>query len=175
MALHLRKWLLLSVGLMGVVLALPYGQAIDAVTGRINGYFFADLCAFLNGVTSVFLVMGGIAIRKNRTVIHRYSMRVAFATSVLFLLSYLVQHALVNETHYPKGAPFRSFYFFILISHIVFSAVTLPLVSYVFMLALKSKKELHQKWSRIAYPIWLYVSMTGLIVYVMISPFYSRA
>ncbi len=97
----------------------------------------------------------------------------AFVLSSLFLVSYILFHWLAPETHYPEDAPNRGLYFFILITHIILAASVLPLILISFYRGIQMQVELHKKIVRFAYPIWLYVTITGVVVYLMISPYYS--
>lgn len=129
--------------------------------------------AFLNGTCSVLLIVSLIMIRKKNIKAHKALNLTAFMLSTVFLLSYVTFHFFVPDTAYPKDAPMRGFYLFILLTHIVLAAVALPLVLYSFYRGLKGQTERHKKISRWTYPIWLYVTITGVVVYFMISPYYN--
>jgi putative membrane protein len=103
---------------------------------------------------------------------HRYLMMSAMVMSVIFLLGYVAYHAQVESTSFGGEGAIRTIYFVILISHIVLAAIIAPLVLVTVYRAIKGDLEKHKKIARITYPIWLYVSITGIIVYVMISPYY---
>ncbi len=136
-------------------------------------YFLPKLNAFINGTCSILLLLSLYFIKKKEVLTHKKINLTAFVLSSLFLVSYILFHWLAPETHYPEGAPFRSLYFFILISHIILAASVLPLILISFYRGIQLQVTLHKKIVRFAYPIWLYVTVTGVIVYLMISPYYS--
>ncbi len=128
--------------------------------------------AIINGTCSLLLVMSLYFIKKKDIQSHKTINLAAFILSSLFLVSYVLFHWLAPETHYPEAAPMRSLYFFILITHIILAAIVLPLVLISFYRGIQMQVALHKKIVRFAYPIWLYVTITGVIVYFMISPYY---
>jgi putative membrane protein len=135
-------------------------------------YLLPKLNAFINGTCSLLLVLSLYFIKKKNIAAHKTINLTAFGLSSLFLISYVVFHWIAPQTHYPENAANASVYFFILTTHIVLAAVVLPLVLLSFYRGLLLQVELHKKIVRFAYPIWLYVTITGVIVYMMISPYY---
>ena len=130
------------------------------------------LNAFLNGSTFIMLLFGFNAIRKKKVEVHRKFMFTALILSILFLLSYVTYHALTDSTSYGGEGILKSIYLFILLTHIVLAAAVVPLVLITFSRALTERFDKHRKIARITLPIWLYVTLTGVIVYLMISPYY---
>jgi len=138
------------------------------------------LNAFLNASSSIFMIAGYIFIRRNNKIAHRNCMIGAIISSGIFLASYLIYHAFHGSTVFTGQGVIRPIYFFILITHIVLAAVALPLVLTAFYRGGKAyspeatKEQLfsHIKIARIAFPIWLYVSVTGIIVYLMLYHLY---
>ncbi|MBI3615391.1 MAG: DUF420 domain-containing protein [Candidatus Omnitrophica bacterium] len=126
------------------------------------------LNAVLNGTSALFLVTGLFLIRKKKAQAHGILMSLAFLTSILFLVSYLTYHALHGSTHFPGRGPIRPVYFAILISHTILAVVIVPLAIRTLFLAVRSRLEEHRRIARWAFPIWLYVSVTGVIVYWML-------
>lgn len=126
------------------------------------------LNATLNGICTVLLVVGWILIRRGRREQHRVVMLAAFAVSTAFLASYLVYHANVGSRPYTGQGLLRTLYFVILITHIVLAAATLPLALVTLSRALRSRFDRHAAIARWTLPIWLYVSVTGVIVYLML-------
>lgn len=124
--------------------------------------------ASLNGLGTILLISGYVMIRRRRIDAHRACMVAAFATSVLFLASYLVYHYYVGSTPFPGSGWIRPVYFVILISHIVLAAVVPPLALVTLWQAYKERFQAHARIARWTLPIWLYVSITGVIVYVML-------
>ena len=124
--------------------------------------------ATLNGIAGVLLVVGYALIRRGRIQQHRRVMLAAFATSTLFLISYLVYHANVGSRPFPHRGPIRAVYFTILITHIVLAAAIVPMSLITLSRALRARFDLHVRIARWTLPIWLYVSVTGVIVYLML-------
>lgn len=131
------------------------------------------LNAALNGTCSTLLIASYAAIRKKQVTLHRRLNITAFVLSSLFLVSYIIFHSFGVETRFPEDDPLRPLYLFILITHIILAAGVFPLVLISFYLGLGGKHELHRKVSRFTFPVWLYVTITGVVVYRMISPYYS--
>lgn len=128
--------------------------------------------AILNGATFTVLVIGIVAIKRGNKVLHAHMMKSAFMLGVLFLIGYVTYHAQVESTHFGGEGMIKFVYFFLLITHIVLAAGLAPLVLITISRALKSDFEGHKKIARWTYPIWMYVSITGIIVYLMIAPYY---
>ncbi|MGP8260825.1 MAG: DUF420 domain-containing protein [Acidobacteriaceae bacterium] len=123
--------------------------------------------AVLNGLATIALVTGFEEIRKWRILHHRASMSFAFIFSSIFLVSYIVNFTLHGETRFNRFNPWWHFYRDLLVSHIVLSTVALPLVLITFFLSLTGRFHAHKRLARWTFPIWLYVSVTGVIVYLM--------
>lgn len=130
------------------------------------------LNASLNGTASIMLVAGFFAIKNGKITLHRRFMSTAILLSVVFLLSYVAYHLTTASTSYGGEGLMRNLYFFILISHIILSAAIVPLVLITYVRALSQRFDKHRKIARITLPLWLYVTVTGVIVYLMISPYY---
>ena len=126
------------------------------------------LNASLNAVSGALLILGYIFIRRRRIGLHRAAMIGAFTASSLFLISYIVYHAGVGSKRFPGQGPVRTFYFFVLITHVVLAAAVPPLAIITLVRGLKRRFERHAAIARWTLPIWLYVSLTGVIVYVML-------
>jgi uncharacterized membrane protein YozB (DUF420 family) len=122
--------------------------------------------ASLNGLSGIFLTAGYISIRRQNKLAHRNCMIAAFVTSILFLICYLTYHASVRTvTHFREPERFRPIYLVILISHSVLAAAIVPLVLVTLYHAKKERFELHKKIARWTWPLWMYVSVTGVLVY----------
>lgn len=126
------------------------------------------LNACLNATSGVLLVVGWILIRSGRRAAHRRVMIAAFTSSTIFLASYLIYHAQVGSVRFPGTGGARTFYFGILLTHTVLAAAVAPLAVVTFSLAWRGRFEKHRRLARFTLPIWLYVSVTGVIVYVML-------
>ncbi|EOR95215.1 hypothetical protein ADIARSV_1703 [Arcticibacter svalbardensis MN12-7] len=136
-------------------------------------YFLPKLNAILNGTCSILLLVSLYQIKKRNIQAHKAINIVTFILSSMFLVSYIIFHATGIKTTYGGEGLIRYIYYFILITHIILAAVVLPLVLLSFYSGLRMNVLRHRKLVRWSYPIWLYVTVTGVIVYVMISPFYT--
>jgi putative membrane protein len=137
-------------------------------------YFLPKLNAFINGACSLLLIYSYYQIRYRKNLkVHKRVNIITFILSSLFLVSYIVFHYFVKETTYGGEGLIKSIYYFILVTHIVLAAVVLPLILFSFQRGLQMQVEKHRKLVRWSFPIWLYVTVTGVIVYLMISPYYS--
>ena len=128
--------------------------------------------ASINAVCSVLLVTSWFAIRLGDVGLHKKLNLTTFGLSSLFLVSYVIYHAFGVETRFPADHPLRPLYLFILISHIILAAAVLPLVLISFYWALVGQIDRHRKLVKVSFPVWLYVTVTGVVVYLMISPYY---
>lgn len=126
------------------------------------------LNATLNAIAAVLLVIGYVLIRRGRIEQHRRVMLAAFSTSALFLVSYLIYHANVGSRPFTGQGPIRAVYFTILITHVILAAAILPMALITLNFALRSRFDRHMRIARWTLPIWLYVSVTGVIVYLML-------
>jgi putative membrane protein len=130
--------------------------------------FLPALNAVLNGASATALLIGFLFIRARKIDAHRRSMLTAFAFSTLFLIGYIAHHALHGDVRYPLHAAWRGPYLGLLASHIILSALALPMILITFFLSLTGRFPQHKKLARWTFPIWLYVSITGVITYVML-------
>ncbi len=128
--------------------------------------------ALLNGSTAVLLLMGLILIKNKNIKWHRITMGTAFGLSAVFLVSYVIAKISTPSVHYPDDAPLRGLYFFILISHILLSVPVLPLAMFAIYRGVTGEIEKHKKIVKYTFPIWLYVAVTGVLVYVFMAPHY---
>jgi putative membrane protein len=130
------------------------------------------LNAVLNGMSTVLLSSGYLAIRRRRIPLHKTCMLGAFVTSVLFLISYLTYHYHIGSRPFPGQGSIRIVYFAILISHTILAVVIVPLVVMTLYRALTAQWQRHQRLARWTLPLWLYVSVTGVVIYVMLYQLY---
>ncbi|GAB4010890.1 MAG: hypothetical protein Fur0010_04370 [Bdellovibrio sp.] len=133
--------------------------------------FLPYLNSTLNFITSILLVSGYRAIKKGQKELHQKLMYSSFMTSALFLMSYLLYHHFHGDTKFTAEGLIRYFYFFILISHILLSMVQVPLILMTFFLAYRENFKLHKKWAKWTFPIWLYVSVTGVLIFFLLKIF----
>ena len=132
-------------------------------------HVFALVNAIINSTVSITLV----AVRRKQYIIHRNLMFVAILLSALFLVSYIAHHLLAGETKFGGDGAIRYVYYFVLLTHILLAAVILPFILFTAYRALTGDFEKHKKLSRYTFPLWLYVSVSGVLVYLLISPYYS--
>lgn len=144
-------------------------QGADETTVDVS--FLSTLNAVLNSLSACCLALGYLAIRKGERERHIMMMRGAFIFSVLFLISYLIYHSYHGDTPYHREGMIRYFYFFILITHIFLSAVVSPLVLSTLYFAVKGDFTRHKRIAKYTLPIWMYVSVTGVLVYLMLNHF----
>jgi len=135
-----------------------------ATSQFINIHWLPNLNATFNLLSAFFLLRGIYLIRRGHKEQHKTSMLIAFVFSTLFLISYLIYHYFHGDTQFEVGGIIRPIYFFILISHIVLSIPALPMVLLTFYFALTKKWDKHKKLAKWTFPIWLYVSVTGVLV-----------
>jgi uncharacterized membrane protein YozB (DUF420 family) len=128
----------------------------------------ATLNAVLNSIAAVLLVIGWVAIARGQWKAHRAAMVAAFSVSAIFLVSYLTYHAIAGSVPFRGQGPVRIVYFAILISHVILAAAVPVLAVRMFFLAWKQRWEAHRRLGRITLPIWLYVSVTGVVIYAML-------
>ena len=143
------------------------------VVHSIDLNFFPKLNASLNTGTTLCLLLGFYFIKIKNIKMHRRSMLTALLLSVMFLMSYIFYHTLKAEDSKFGGIGLiRYIYFFILITHIVLSAIVLPFVLKTFSFAFQGNYKQHKKWAKFTFPLWLYVAITGVLVYLFMKPYY---
>jgi putative membrane protein len=127
--------------------------------------FLADVDATLNGIAFVLICAGLIAVKRGNVELHKKLMLAAVGVSALFLVCYLTYHATCEPVKYRHHDWTRPVYYALLISHVILAAVQVPLILRTVWLGLKDRREQHKKWAKVTTPIWLYVSLTGVIIY----------
>lgn len=156
-------------------LVVPILVALLYITPRFNGFeidFLPLVNATINGTVFFILIFAIKAIKNKNRKLHEKLIYLSLILSTLFLLSYVVHHATHDPVSYGGEGFLKYCYYFILISHITLSTIIIPLVLVTLSRALKEKFEAHKKIAKITFPIWLYVSATGVLVYILISPYY---
>ena len=159
-----------------VSIAVPLAVAVLFFTTKIEGYdtsFLPPIYATLNGLTAIFLVLAVIAIKNKRIETHRKLMTSAIVFSALFLVLYVIYHSTSDSTPFGGEGWIRPVYFTLLISHILLSIIIIPLVLVTYVRALAKRFDQHKIIAKITFPIWLYVAVSGVLVYLMISPYYG--
>ncbi|MCA0970694.1 DUF420 domain-containing protein [Halobacillus litoralis] len=161
----------LSIAINAIVVALLFIPKFEPQTG-FDVTILPLLNAVLNSFTFVFLLAALYMILKKNITWHKRFIYAAFTTTALFLVSYLTYHSMASSTSYGGDGIMQTIYYFILITHIVLAAVIVPLALLTFARGITMKVEKHRKIARWTMPLWLYVSLTGVLVYLMISPYY---
>jgi len=136
--------------------------------------FLPPIYATINAITALVLIIALWAIKNKKQKLHENLMKLAILLSISFLILYITYHISSNPTRYLGTGWLKYTYFFILISHILLSIIVIPLVLISFSRALLKNFRHHKKIARMAYPIWLYVAVSGVLVYILISPYYIR-
>lgn len=155
--------------LVAILLFMP--SKIDVASDWV--YFLPHLNAVINSAATVALIAGVLFIKKGNINYHKAAMTAAFGLGAIFLMSYVVYHATAESTTFGGEGWIRPVYYFILITHIVFAAVALYPILLAYYYGYTDQRVKHKKVVKFAFPIWLYVTVTGVIVYLMISPYYS--
>jgi putative membrane protein len=169
-----NKWIVaLSIVIPLAVAALfgiklkDFGIDIEPLT------FLPPIYATINGLTAIILLVAVSAIKKGNRKLHERLMKFAISLSVVFLLLYIAYHMTSDSTKYGGEGVIAYVYYFILITHILLSIAVIPFVLITYVRAITNNIERHKKIARITFPLWLYVAVTGVIVYLMISPYYT--
>jgi putative membrane protein len=134
--------------------------------------FLPPIYASINAMTALVLVLAFIAIKNKKIKLHERLMKFAIVLSVLFLLMYIAYHMTSDSTKFGGEGVVKYMYYFVLITHILLSVAVIPFVLITYVRAITNNIEKHKKIARITFPLWLYVAITGVIVFIMISPYY---
>lgn len=151
-----------------VAVAILFGVKIDIELP----IFLPPIYASINGITAILLIAAVVAIKNGNVSRHEFLIKTAMVCSALFLVMYVLYHMTSDSTSFEGTGLIRPIYFFILISHIILSIVVIPLVLTTFVRGINKEVEKHRKIAKYTFPIWLYVAITGVIVYLMINPYY---
>jgi putative membrane protein len=173
-----------------VVLSIAIPLVVAALFGvKIDGFdlsFLPSVYAVINGLTAVVLILALMAIKRKNVPLHRGLVRFALLLSLLFLVLYVAYHMTSDSTVYGDSnhsgdldileraavGGMAYIYYFLLITHILLSIAVVPLVLFTYLFAWEGNFEKHKKYTRFAFPIWMYVAVTGVLVYLFISPYY---
>lgn len=163
-----KKWIIA----LSIIIPLAIAMLFSV---KIEGYdfsFLPPIYATINGITALVLLMALWAIKSKKRNLHQNLMKTAIGLSAVFLVMYVAYHITSDSTPFGGEGWIRNLYFFILITHILLSIVVVPLVLFTFSRALSGSFEKHKALARFTFPIWMYVAITGVVVYLMISPYY---
>ena len=168
-----NKWIIVLSIIIPVVVAI-----LSRVKLQDLGYdvqpltFLPPIYATINGFNALLLILAFMAIKKKNIVLHENLMTTSVWTSVIFLIMYVAYHMTSDSTQFGGEGAIKYIYYFILITHIVLSIVIIPFVLITYVRGITNDIERHRKIARITFPMWLYVAVTGVVVYLMISPYY---
>ncbi|HAK28054.1 MULTISPECIES: DUF420 domain-containing protein [Sphingobacterium] len=167
------KWIWLLSIVIPIVVAILFTVNLQKLGYDVKPLtFLPPIYAAINGITAVLLFWAVAAIKKGNKPLHERLIKLCIACSLAFLAMYVAYHMTSIETKYGGEGILRPIYFFILITHILLSIIIIPFVLFTFVRGISGSYERHKKLARITYPMWLYVAVTGVIVYLMISPYY---
>ena len=161
--------------IIALSIAIPVVVAILFGMPKIKGYdfsFLPPIYASINGLTAILLTAAYIAIRNKMRLLHERLMKASILLSASFLVMYVVYHLTSESTPFGGQGSIRYIYFFILITHILLSIGVIPLVLFTYVRAWSGDFERHRALAKFTFPLWLYVAVTGVIVYLMINPYY---
>lgn len=161
-----NKWVVILSVVIPLVVAALFGIKLD-ITLPV---FLPPIYATINALTALILILAVYNIKKGNRKSHERLMKLAIICSVLFLVMYVLYHMTSDSTKYEGD--FKVIYYAILISHIILSIVVIPFVLITYVRAITNDFQRHKKIAKITFPLWLYVAITGVLVYIMISPYY---
>lgn len=164
-----NKWIVMLSIVIPLVVAVMFVVKIPNVEPLT---FLPPIYATINGITATVLLLALLAIKNKKIKIHERLMKTAIILSVLFLVMYVVYHMTSESTKFGGEGTIKYVYFFILITHILLSIIVIPFVLITYVRAITKNFESHKKIARITFPLWLYVAISGVVVYIMISPYY---
>ena len=169
-----NKWIVALSIIIPVAVAILFGVKLKDYGIDVEPLtFLPPIYAAINGITAIVLVLAVSAIKKGKRKQHENLIKFAITLSVLFLVMYVAYHMTSDSTKYGGEGVLRYIYFFILITHILLSIVVIPFVLITYVRGITNNIERHKKIAKITFPLWLYVAVTGVIVYIMIAPYYN--
>ncbi|WP_420571804.1 DUF420 domain-containing protein [Kordia sp.] len=164
-----RKWIIILSIAIPLVVAVLFGVKLEGVKPL---KFLPPIYATINGITAVVLIAAVVAVKNKKIKLHETLMKICIGLSVAFLGMYVAYHMTSESTKFGGEGIIKGVYLFILITHIVLSIAIIPLVLITYVKALAKRFDKHKKIAKLTFPVWLYVAITGVIVYLMISPYY---
>ena len=168
-----NKWIVVLSIVIPVAVAALFGINLRELGFDVEPLtFLPPIYAAINGLTAIILVMAVYFIKKGNRLIHETLIKICIALSLCFLVMYIAYHITSDPTSFGGKGLIKYFYYFILISHILLSITVIPFVLFSYIRAISGDFKRHKKIAKITFPIWLYVAVTGVIVYLMISPYY---
>lgn len=169
-----KKWIVALSIIIPIAIAILFGVNLRKLGYDVEPLsFLPPIYATINGITAILLVVAVSAVKRGNRKLHERLIKICMGCSIAFLLMYVAYHMTSESTSYGGEGLLRYVYFFILITHILLSIIVIPFVLFTFVRGIAGAYERHKKLARITYPMWLYVAVTGVIVYLMISPYYN--
>lgn len=168
-----NKWIVVLSVVIPVAVAALFGINLRKLGFDVEPLtMLPPIYAGINGLTALVLIVAVIAIKNKNRKLHENLMKFAIALSVMFLVMYVAYHMTSDSTEFGGEGAIKYIYYFILITHILLSVVIIPFVLITYVRAITNNIERHKKIAKITFPLWLYVAVTGVVVYFMISPYY---
>lgn len=168
-----KRWItVISVILFLAIILMGNDRFTPNMELPFNPYIFASINATINSFVSLFLVLALVFVKKQNYIRHRNMMLLAIGGSALFMISYVMHHLFTDSTSYGGEGIAKTFYYVILFSHILLAGIIMPFILWTAYKGLTGDYKKHAKIARITWPIWFYVSITGVIIYWMIKPYY---
>ncbi|MCL4168628.1 UNVERIFIED_CONTAM: hypothetical protein GTU68_036382 [Idotea baltica] len=169
-----NKWIVALSIIIPVAVAALFGVNLRSLGFDVEPLtFLPPIYASVNGLTAIVLVIAVVAIKNKNRKLHERLMKFAIMLSVGFLLMYIGYHMTSDSTKFGGEGFIKYLYYFILVTHILLSIIIIPFVLITYVRAITNNIERHKKIAKITFPLWLYVAVTGVVVYIMISPYYS--
>ena len=166
------NWLILSFSLIVFLVIAALGRVHVKVNLGFDVHIFALINAIINSTVAVLLIAALLVVKKGKYELHKKIMLTAMVLSMLFLVSYICHHLFAGDTSFGGDGIAKTFYYIILVTHIPLAGIILPFILFTAYRGLVGDYQRHKKLARITWPLWLYVAITGVLVYVMISPYY---
>lgn len=168
-----NKWIVVLSVAIPLVVALLFGVNLRKLGYDVEPLsFLPPIYATINAITAVLLVAAVLAVKNGKRSLHEKLMKTAIACSVAFLGMYVAYHMTSDSTKFGGEGIIKYVYYFILVTHILLSIIIIPFVLITYVRAISKSFERHKKIAKITFPLWLYVAVTGVVVYLMISPYY---
>lgn len=167
------RLLILTVSIVVFLVVASLSRIHVKVDLGFDPHVFALANAIINSLVTILLIWAMVAIKQKSYELHKKLMLFAMFLSILFLVSYIAHHLFAGETKYGGDGPLKTIYYVILATHIPLAAIILPFILFTAYRSLTGEFEKHKKLARYTWPLWLYVSITGVLVYIFISPYYS--
>jgi len=169
-----NKWIVALSIIIPLAVAALFGVNLRSLGFDVEPLtFLPPIYASVNGLTAIVLLVAVVAIKNKNRKLHERLMKFAIILSVAFLLMYIAYHMTSDSTKFGGEGAIKYIYYFVLITHILLSIIIIPFVLITYVRAITNNFERHKKIAKITFPLWLYVAVTGVIVYLMISPYYA--